>query len=215
MSSVKGLLGEDRVSFLLEALDKPDYRIGNNVLMLNDDGRSLQIDHIVVSIYGIFVIETKNYKGIIVGNEKDKQWTQYTETRQYSLYNPIRQNFGHMQELRKILWNGLKMVSIICFTERSELQVTSYKTDVVHPFGVVNAIRKHQKEVFNLEQVDYICEKIRDRVKMYRRAKRDHIGNMLVDRANRKIESVTEFNRGIAEGFIHPAVRRDTSPYLK
>jgi hypothetical protein len=50
---------------------------------------------------------------------------------------------------------------------------------------------------------------------MYRRAKRDHIGNMLVDRANRKIESVTEFNRGIAEGFIHPAVRRDTSPYLK
>jgi hypothetical protein len=39
-------------------------------------GKTTQIDHVVVSEYGVFVIETKNYTGWIVGDEKSDYWTQ-------------------------------------------------------------------------------------------------------------------------------------------
>jgi len=54
----------------------------------------------VVSNYGIFVIETKNYKGWIIGNEFDDYWTQVIFKRKEKLYNPIKQNYGHIQALK-------------------------------------------------------------------------------------------------------------------
>ncbi len=40
-------------------LDPPKYK-AINVLMLKTEGKTSQIDHVVVSNYGVFVIETKN-----------------------------------------------------------------------------------------------------------------------------------------------------------
>ena len=61
---VKGFIGEKTVASELDRLPSEEYRILNDVLISFGSGSS-QIDHIVISIYGIFVIETKNYKGWI------------------------------------------------------------------------------------------------------------------------------------------------------
>ena len=63
---VKGKMGEATVSMLLKKLDKNKYQVVNDVLLSAEGGntRTTQIDHVVVSIYGIFSIETKNYKEI-------------------------------------------------------------------------------------------------------------------------------------------------------
>lgn len=53
----------------IENLRKPNYVVDNNLILLNKFGKATQIDHIFISICGIFVIETKNLKGTIVGNE--------------------------------------------------------------------------------------------------------------------------------------------------
>ncbi|WP_428746064.1 nuclease-related domain-containing protein, partial [Sulfurimonas sp.] len=71
----KGLLGEMLVNFAANIrLDKQKYYLIKNVTLPTEDGTT-QIDHIVVSEFGIFVVETKNMKGWIFGDEKQKNWT--------------------------------------------------------------------------------------------------------------------------------------------
>ena len=72
-SETRGLRGERKVFSILKEL--PDeYYIWNNIV-LQRNGYSVQIDHIVISPYGIFVIETKNHKGWIYGNDDCDKWT--------------------------------------------------------------------------------------------------------------------------------------------
>jgi len=62
-----GIIGERLVTSVLSALDSKKYLIIND-LMVENEGKTSQIDHVVISNYGIFVIETKNYNGWILGN---------------------------------------------------------------------------------------------------------------------------------------------------
>ena len=70
---IKGYLGEKSVATILSLLPSDKYKIIND-LLIEVDGRTIQIDHLVVSIYGIFVIETKNYKGRITGSDNSDYW---------------------------------------------------------------------------------------------------------------------------------------------
>ena len=72
----KGVLGEFMVNTAIKLmLDKKHYHLLDNITLPTEDG-STQIDHIIVSRFGIFVVETKNMKGWIFGSEHQKQWTQ-------------------------------------------------------------------------------------------------------------------------------------------
>jgi len=72
----KGLFGEFIVNVLAQLmLNKNEYQLLKNVTLPTEDG-STQIDHVIVSVYGIFVVETKNMKGWIFGNPKHRTWTQ-------------------------------------------------------------------------------------------------------------------------------------------
>ena len=70
----KGKEGENRVHNILMQLPD-DYVILDDVVMQTNKGTT-QIDHIVVSKYGVFAIETKNYRGEIYGDDNRKEWTQ-------------------------------------------------------------------------------------------------------------------------------------------
>ena len=72
---IKGAIGEKTISAILYFLDKSKYKVINNVVLKNNEITS-QIDHLIISDFGIFVIETKNYKGWILGNENSEYWTQ-------------------------------------------------------------------------------------------------------------------------------------------
>ena len=92
-----GETGERKVAFFLNLnLDNRLYRIFNNILVPDKLGGTTQIDHIVLSPFGIFVIETKNFKGWIFGAEKSKMWTKQFFHERYQFYNPIRQNYKHI-----------------------------------------------------------------------------------------------------------------------
>ena len=64
-----GDIGESRTAYYLHKLPTDTYTVFNDVIVTDSEGRTTQIDHIVVSRYGIFVVETKCYKGWIFGNE--------------------------------------------------------------------------------------------------------------------------------------------------
>lgn len=111
---IKGFFGEKSVALLLSRLDSEKYKVINNIMLQVGD-RTTQIDHVVVSNYGIFVIETKNYKGWIFGNEFSDYWTQVIYKRKEKLYNPVRQNYGHIQALKQILseYADVNYISIV------------------------------------------------------------------------------------------------------
>lgn len=88
---IKGAVGEYKVSAKLKRLKKKDYIVLNDLLLKNGNSTS-QIDHIVISKSGIFVIETKNYKGWIHGHQNSEYWTQTIYKHKRKLRNPIKQN---------------------------------------------------------------------------------------------------------------------------
>ena len=102
-STAKGARGEARVSTTLtKALDQSTYHILNDVTLPAQAGTT-QIDHIVVSRYGIFVIETKNMAGRIYGDADQSQWTQVLRRRKSRFQNPLWQNYKHIKNLLHVI----------------------------------------------------------------------------------------------------------------
>jgi len=97
--------------------------------MLPSKGRmsTTQIDHVIVSSYGIFCIETKAHDGWIIGDADKEYWTQSTFLHRRRLYNPLRQNFAHVKAIEEAI--GLQrlkapVVPFVVFTNASRLKVS-------------------------------------------------------------------------------------------
>src|SRR5690554_6477488 len=100
----KGWLGEYGVNNILGRNKIGEkYKINNFTFKYED--KTVQIDHLFINKNGIFVIETKNFKGRVYGNENSQKWTQVFVygKRKYKVYNPIRQNRTHIFYLKEML----------------------------------------------------------------------------------------------------------------
>lgn len=75
---IKGKYGEMQVNSALNPLifDKVEHKQINNLVLVDKNGKSHQIDHIEIRKNGIFCIETKNYSGWIFGSENQEKWIQ-------------------------------------------------------------------------------------------------------------------------------------------
>ena len=115
-AAVSGDYGEYTISAVMRSLPG-EFHVINNVLLKTKKG-STQIDHIIVCPYGVFVIETKNHKGMIFGDCFGRVWTQVVNGRgRFTFYSPVLQNEGHLRNL----CNSIKvpmnyMAGIIVFT---------------------------------------------------------------------------------------------------
>ncbi|MBL0545321.1 NERD domain-containing protein [Aeromonas jandaei] len=99
----KGMIGEAFINLGIRLfLDQREYHLLKNVTLPTPEG-STQIDHVLVSRFGLFVIETKNIKGWIFGNPAHKSWTQQLFRRRHSFQNPLRQNYLHIMALKSLL----------------------------------------------------------------------------------------------------------------
>ena len=151
----KGKEGENRVHNILMQLPD-DYVIIDDVILQTNKGTT-QIDHIVVSKYGVFAIETKNYRGEIYGDDKRKEWTQmiitdvtyakkwwktYTYVTKKHLYNPVKQSLAHSIAIKKLLseWPALRVVPIVVFTGTAVLKDVTSRYYVVYDFNLLETV---------------------------------------------------------------------------
>lgn len=150
LPKLKGRAGEKRVAVILDKLPKEKY-ITINDLIIKDENGSHQIDHLVVSIYGIFVIETKNYKGIIYGNEFEDYWTQNIYGNRNKFKNPIHQNYGHFKTVETLLKDkyDIPVFPIVAFSSNSKLRVKATKSTVLY----INEIKRHIETVSVEEKI--------------------------------------------------------------
>jgi hypothetical protein len=117
---IKGAVGEWYVNRALGELGT-QYRIYHDLYVPNGEGGTSQVDHVVTSPYGIFVIETKHYQGWIFGKENQRYWTQTIYKQKEKLFNPIWQNYGHIQAIKEYInKNDFNYIySIIAFSQQS------------------------------------------------------------------------------------------------
>lgn len=189
----KGKKGEKRVQDYLAQLSD-EYTILNDIVFQNERGTA-QIDHIVVSKYGIFTIETKNYRGDIYGNDDRTEWTQmiitkvryrrkwwkeYTYVTKNHLYNPVKQSFGHAYRIKEELtkYPDMYVTPIVTFVGDCNLTGVNTKHHVVYGEDLAPLIRSFQKVRYNEEVVQYIIDtllisNVRDTVK-----NKEHVNNI-------------------------------------
>ena len=112
-----GQMSEKEVSLLLGKTNFKDYYVINNYLIQLGEGKSSQIDHILINQHGIWVIETKTYSGKIYGSEQQQEWTQVLAygKEKHRFYNPIKQNATHIYHLRRIVGLDAPIYSLVVF----------------------------------------------------------------------------------------------------
>ncbi len=122
-ASFKGRRGESKVNVgITRHLDRSVYRLIKDVTLPVGDGTT-QIDHLVVSTFGIFVIETKNMKGWIFGDPYQAQWTQQIYRHKQKFQNPLRQNYKHVKAVQETLGLGQHQVfNVVVFVGRCTLK---------------------------------------------------------------------------------------------
>ena len=147
-----GWFGEHWTKQALKKLPKNEYKIINNV-MLKLDGTTHQIDHIVVSKYGIFVIETKQYNGYITGSKYDKKWVKhYKGGNVYYYTNPIRQNYGHVKTIQEIFnLDDNQVFNLVCIPSNAKLNI-KHDGELVNHLNICERIESHKDVVIDNPQ---------------------------------------------------------------
>ncbi|MDU7140643.1 MAG: nuclease-related domain-containing protein [Finegoldia magna] len=179
---LKGAMGESAVKIKLNSLDKEKYRIINNLVLENEQGntKTTQIDHLVVSRYGIFSVETKNYKGWIYGSEHGKKWTQNIYGNKTNFMNPILQNYAHIKAVESIIqdsYPNMRYFSIVAFSPEAEIKF-EVKDSVVCKISQVakNIEELSSTEIINETDVDNILKLIEEN--KLNISNREHVKNL-------------------------------------
>lgn len=186
LPSVKGKMGERRVASRLKRLPEDRYKVINNLLITNGQYTS-QIDHVVVSVYGVFVIETKTYKGWIYGGEESEYWTQNIYGNKYKLRNPIHQNYGHIKALKNVLkdYPPLPYVSIVAFSRNARIGMSS-STPVIYWDQILSVISQFGNRVLTEGQVSDVANSLLRSNKDSKESRKAHVSSVKTQVAMRK-----------------------------
>lgn len=168
-SKLKGDIGELVAAKFLKNLDKSKYKVIHDLKINNPTShtKTSQIDHLVVSKYGIFAVETKAYKGKIYGKEYSRNWSQYLGNKKYEFMNPILQNYGHIKSLEALLdksYPDIKYFSIIAFSPEANLDAVEVKDAKICKISQVGKLIEDlsTEEIINSEDLDKIIELIKE-----------------------------------------------------
>lgn len=186
----RGKLGEAAVGAKLAKLPKEEYAVFNDIMIQTARGTA-QIDHVVVSKYGIFVIETKNYKGWILGGESSEQWTKNVYGKKYYFRNPIKQNYGHIKALEGVLELPASVfVPIVVFSRRATIKVKTSQ-HVIYAAQLLNTIKSYQQLVLTSDDVQRIVKKLEELNITDSGARREHVSNIRneIKDTNEKVKS--------------------------
>lgn len=156
----KGVLGEWLVNILIKIfLDKQVYHLIKDVTLETNEGTT-QIDHIIVSQFGIFVIETKNMKGWIYGGAGQKTWTQKIFKHTTKFQNPLHQNYKHIKTLESHLSiDKGSIFSVIIFIGDSTFK-TTMPDNVQYARGGIKYIKSKTTHIFTDDEVEQIITQI-------------------------------------------------------
>jgi len=156
----KGRIGETSVSVEISRnFSEDNYRLIDNLTLPLGQGTT-QVDHVLVSTFGIFVIETKHISGWIFGAPWQRQWTQVLYRQKNRFANPLKQNAAHLDALRRLLPVPHRcFFSVIVFSADAQFK-TDMPDNVLYLDELVDFIEAKDKTLFRPEQIASVAEQI-------------------------------------------------------
>lgn len=178
---IKGWFGEKNIARRLNTLEPDKYINLNDILLKTENGNTCQIDHLVISVYGLFVIETKNYKGWIFGHENSENWSQVIYNRKSFFRNPIKQNWSHIYALKYVLkdFPNLRYVPIVVFAGSASLKKIVSNVSVIYDFELIRFIKEYpvEKSISN-EEVQKIASFLQSLNIEGKENRKEHVENI-------------------------------------
>ena len=191
----KGKRGEAKISHILLQLPQ-DYHVLDDVVLRKGAGTT-QIDHVVVSKYGIFVIETKNYRGEIYGDDNRKEWTQiigtdvrfskkwwktYTYIKKNKFYNPVKQSLGHAFAIKELIpeYAHVKIVPIVVFAGDAFLTNVKSSHHVIYKEDLLSVIYQYKTIYLSDDLVSVVLAKLQGENVREVVTNKEHVKNIRV-----------------------------------
>ncbi len=159
----KGKAGEKTGTFFFTRfLEQTEYHVLNDVILKRGDGTT-QIDHIIVSPYGIFVVETKNMKGWIFGSQTDACWTQKIYGYTTRFQNPLRQNYKHVEAISSFLnLDKQKIHSVVLFLGDATFKTRIPENVFTGVGSCARYIKSKTEKIFSPDEVQTIIRKFNE-----------------------------------------------------
>lgn len=180
---IKGKVGELAVQVHVKLYLNENYILLNDCTLPDGNSGTTQIDHILLSPYGIFVIETKNYKGWIFGGQSQKMWTQKIYKNSYKFQNPIHQNYKHIKVLEQVLQDIVDpqyIHSAIVFMPDCEFK-TPMPSNVFKGASWVDDVKQYREEVISPMKLKRIKLRIEKEVlEKSWKTNRQHVQNLKI-----------------------------------
>lgn len=177
MKLFRGWIGEKKTTFRMWlSLDANVYRRFHNVIIPGRSGTT-QIDHLLVSVYGLFIVETKNKTGWIFGSADQAKWTQTLYKNKYSFQNPLRQTYRQ----KKVLAEYLNINESIIHTVVYFVGDCKFKTPMpanVMKSGLKRYITQYRKLILSPEEVKRIILMLERHVAESSITRRDHVRSL-------------------------------------
>lgn len=181
-----GRYGEYLIYQHLRKYERDGARFLFNVYVPNGEDGTSEIDVIMVSQYGVFVFESKNYSGWIFGSENQLNWYQTLpqgrgSSHKESFYNPVLQNKTHIKHMKALLGEMVPMHSIILFSDRCTLKKINLTSDDVYVLNrsnvihVVSKISSQYGELLSEMQIQDIYENLYPYTQVDAELKEKHI----------------------------------------
>lgn len=174
----KGWLGEVQGSIAHLFLDSNKYIRLNNITIPTPNGTT-QIDHVIVSRLGIFVVEAKNMKGWIFGSEQDRHWTQSIFGKKYRFQNPLHQNYRHTRALSQFLGVAHeKIFSVVMFWGECKFKTAMPSNVLSH--GYLSFFHSKTQILFSEAEVLEIVSAIKNgMLPQTRETRRKHVADLM------------------------------------
>lgn len=167
----------------LERLPKALYTSYHGVYLPRPNGNGMtEIDHIVISRYGVFVIETKWVGGqMILGGAEDQYWTKYyNERTEHSMRNPILQNRGHVRAVTRFLRVKPKATVPLVYLPGPARPDRSLGPEVVDGRALADRILEYSQERLAPDRVSSLVAALDAHERSYdkKRARKQHLDEL-------------------------------------
>lgn len=147
-----------------------------NIYLPSNGGNTTdtEIDVVMLDRSGVYIFESKDYKGWIFGNSNDKNWTQslykgYGKTERNRFYNPIKQNYCHMKAVEGVSKIDMEKIrSYVVFGDDATLKDVKVeqwcKTKVLNNHEITNeyySIKNENRTILTQSEIESLYEKLK------------------------------------------------------
>ena len=161
----KGYYGEYLLFNVLYPEIQGCCKILMNLQIPTSNGKTTEIDLLLIHESGLYVFEAKHYKGTIYGTDDQTRWTQYFRTTQNSYFqNPVRQNQYHIKALAD-RFLGIPIYSIIVFTNpECDLRVKCQDANITicklrDLYGLIASLSS-KKNIMDIDKIDAVFKEL-------------------------------------------------------